>query len=145
MTDAQAKDLADRVHQISFQLHNFLKWGHLEKVYENGLSHRLSKEGICVDQHFQISVRDQDGTSIGDYIADLVVEGEMIVEIKACESLADAHLAQVLGYLRATGLRHGMLINFGSLTIQIKKLILELCFVNFVHLVANNSPLNSFA
>ena len=124
MTDAQAKDLADRVRQISFQLHNFLKWGHLEKVYENGLAHRLSKEGIHVDQQFQISVRDQDGTSIGDYIADLVVEGEMIVEIKACESLVDAHLAQVLGYLRATGLRHGMLINFGSPTIQIKKLIL---------------------
>ena len=124
MTDAQAKVLADRVRLISFRFHNFLKWGHLEKVYENGLAHRLDKAGIHVEQQMPISVKDEDGAIIGDYIADLVLCGKMIIEIKACESLADVHLAQVLGYLRATGLRHGMLINFGSPTMQIKKLVL---------------------
>jgi len=96
----------------------------LEKAYENGLAHRLGKEGTCVDQQFQISVSDHDVTTIGDYIEDLVVAGEMIVEINLCESLLDAHLSEVLGYLRATGLRYGILIDVGSPTIQIKKLIL---------------------
>ena len=114
----------------------------MEKAYENGLAHRLGKEGTYVDQQFQISVRDDDVTTIGDYIEDLVVAGEMVVEIKLCESLLDAHLAEVLGYLRATGLRHGILIDVGSPTIQIKKLTL---WPSFVHLVANNSPLNPFA
>jgi GxxExxY protein len=124
MTDTEAKVLADVVRQTSLQLHTFLKWGHLEKVYENGLVNRLSKKGIQVEQQHPISVKDEDGTIIGDYIADLLVAGEMILEIKASDSLSDAHVAQILGYLRATGLRHGMLINFGSQALQIKKLVL---------------------
>ena len=106
------------------QLHSFLKWGHLEKVYENGLAHRLESIGVSVEHQFRIPVKDEDGTVLGDYVADLLVEQGMIIEIKACESLASIHTAQILGYLRATGIRHGMLVNFGSPTIQFKKLIL---------------------
>jgi GxxExxY protein len=124
MTDAEAKRLADLVRTSSLQLHTFLKWGHLEKVYENGLAHRLSKKGIRVEQQVRISVKDEDGMVLGDYVADMVAEGKMIIEIKACESLEDIHTAQVLGYLRATGLRHGILINFGAPVLQIKKLVL---------------------
>lgn len=124
MTDAEAKNLADLVRASSLQLHTFLKWGHLEKVYENGLVHRLSKKGIRVEQQVRISVKDEDGIVLGDYVADMVAEGKMIIEIKACESLEDIHTAQVLGYLRATGLRHGILINFGAPVLQIKKLVL---------------------
>jgi GxxExxY protein len=124
MTDAEAKKLADLVRASSLQLHTFLKWGHLEKVYENGLVHRLSKKGIRVEQQVRISVKDEDGIVLGDYVADMVAEGKMIIEIKACESLEDIHTAQVLGYLRATGLRHGILINFGAPVLQIKKLVL---------------------
>jgi GxxExxY protein len=124
MTDAEAKELADVVRQASLQLHFFLKWGHLEKVYENGLAHRLSQIGVSLEQQVRISVKDEDGTVLGDYIADIVVGGKIILEIKACETLEGIHTAQVLGYLRATGLRHGMLINFGAPVLQIKKLIL---------------------
>ncbi len=124
MIDVEAKELADIIRQASLQLHTFLKWGHLEKVYENGLAHRLSKKGIRVEQQVRIPVRDEDGVVLGDYVADIVVGGKMILEIKACESLEDVHTAQVLGYLRATGLRHGMLINFGAPVLQIKKLVL---------------------
>jgi GxxExxY protein len=124
MTEAEAKALADVVRQTALQLHTYLKWGHLEKVYENGLAHRLSKKGIRIEQQIRIPVKDEDGTILGDYIADIVVNGDMILEIKACESLEDIHIAQVLGYLRVTGLRHGMLINFGNPVLQIKKLIL---------------------
>lgn len=124
MTDADAKAATDRVRMISLQLHSFLKWGHLEKVYENGLAHRLQKAGFCIQQQYPISVRDEDGTLLGDYVADLIVDSEIIIEIKACDSLADFHIAQILGYLRATGLRHGILINFGAPALQIKKLVL---------------------
>lgn len=124
MTDVEAKELADVVRQTSLQLHTFLKWGHLEKVYENGLAHRLSKKGIRIEQQLRIPVKDEDETILGDYVADIVANENMILEIKACESLEDIHTAQVLGYLRATGLRHGMLINFGTPVLQIKKLVL---------------------
>lgn len=124
MTDEEAKAVADQVRMASLKLHAFLKWGHLEKVYENGLAHRLQKAGFCIQQQHPISVRDEDGTLIGDYVADVIVNSEIIIEIKACESLADIHIAQILGYLRATGLRHGILINFGAPTLQIRKLVL---------------------
>ena len=124
MTDDEAKRLADCIRDCSFHLHSFLKWGHLEKVYENGLAHRLEKAGIEVERQFRIPVLDLDGTVLGDYIADLIVERAMILEIKACDLLVPIHTAQVLGYLRATGIRHGMLVNFGAPTIQFKKLVL---------------------
>ncbi|MFA7346068.1 MAG: GxxExxY protein [Terrimicrobiaceae bacterium] len=124
MTEVEAKAVADQVRMISLNLHSFLKWGHLEKVYENGLAHRLQKSGFCVQQQYPISVRDEDGTVLGDYVADLIVDSEIIIEIKACDSLADIHIAQILGYLRATGLRHGLLINFGAPVLQIRKLVL---------------------
>ena len=97
MTDTEAKALADQVRMISLDLHSFLKWGHLEKVYENGLAHRLRKAGFCIQQQYPISVRDEDGTLLGDYVADLIVSSEVIIEIKACDSLADIHIAQILG------------------------------------------------
>lgn len=124
MTDEEAKQLADRVRHCSLLLHSFLKWGHLEKVYEKGLAHRLEKDGVAVERQFRIPVLDEDGTALGDYVADLLVERGMILEIKACESLSPIHTAQVLGYLRATGIRHGMLVNFGAPKIQFKKLVL---------------------
>jgi len=124
MTDSEAKDITNTIRSTSFDLHAFLRSGHFEKVYENGLAHRLQRIGFSVRQQFPIKVHDIDGFLLGDYIADLIIDTEIIVEVKACESLIDAHIAQVLGYLRATGLRHGVLINFGAPTLQIKKLVL---------------------
>lgn len=124
MTDEESKSVADKIRHTSLALHTFLKWGHLEKVYENGLAHRLRKNGFQIEQQYRVPVMDEDGFTLGDYIPDLLVNGSMILEIKACESLTGSHIAQVLGYLRATRLRHGILINFGAQTLQIKKLIL---------------------
>ena len=124
MTDEDARSMADQIRRASLELHSFLKWGHLEKVYENGLANRLSKSGLQVKQQYRIPVRDDDGTILGDYIADVLVNDSMILEIKACESLTGVHVAQILGYLRATGIRHGIIINFGAQALQIKKLIL---------------------
>jgi GxxExxY protein len=124
MEDTDIMDLCNRIRQVAFDLHVYLRHGHLEKVYENGLAHRLRKAGMKVEKQYPLTVRDEDGTILGDYFTDLFIEGCLIVELKACKALAADHIAQVLGYLRASSHRHALLINFGSQKIEIKKLIL---------------------
>uniref|UniRef100_A0A7C2JZ84 GxxExxY protein n=1 Tax=Schlesneria paludicola TaxID=360056 RepID=A0A7C2JZ84_9PLAN len=116
--------LCDHVRQTSFELHRYLRHGHLEKIYENGLRHRLRKTGLHVEQQFPLSVYDEDGTQLGEYAADLFIDWPLIIEIKACDRLHEAHTAQLLGYLRASRIEHGLLINFGAPRLQIKKLAL---------------------
>ncbi|MBX3730520.1 MAG: GxxExxY protein [Candidatus Sumerlaeia bacterium] len=122
--DAAIKSLCDQIRQIAYDLHAYLAHGHLEKVYENGLAHRLRKAGFQVVQQHPLQVTDEDGTVLGDYFADLLVDGFLIIELKAAKAIAPEHLAQVLGYLRAARMRDALLINFGSPTFEIKKLIL---------------------
>jgi GxxExxY protein len=78
-----------------------------------------------VKQQHPLNVYDEDGTLLGEYSADLFVENCLIVELKACKILADEHTAQLLGYLRASRIEHGLLINFGAAKLQIKKYILS--------------------
>lgn len=120
----EIQTLTDTIRQTAYELHTYLRNGLLEKVYENGLANRLGKQGLHVKQQHPISVCDEDGTILGEYYADLFIENELIVELKAVKTLADEHTAQVLAYLRATNLQHGILVNFGSPKLQIKKLIL---------------------
>jgi GxxExxY protein len=86
--------LCDVIRETGFALHKFLRGGHLEKVYENGLSHRLRKRGLDVLAQHPLTVYDEDGTILGDYFADLLIEGRLIVEIKACRALNDEHVAK---------------------------------------------------
>jgi len=90
-------------------------------VYENALAHRLRKAGLDVKQQHPIKVYDEDGTLVGDYLADLLVAGELIVELKTAKALANEHEAQILGYLKSARLEHGLLINFGSYRFEIRK------------------------
>lgn len=117
--------LCDQIRETSFALHCYLKSGHLEKVYENGLRHRLSKAGIRVKQQYPIKVQDEDGVMIGHFKADLFIENCLIIEVKACKEISNEHIAQILGYLRACNIEHGLLINFGAPKLWIKKLILS--------------------
>lgn len=117
--------LCDVVRETSFAIHSFHRHGHLEKVYENALAHRLRKIGLRVEQQFPLSVADEDGTKIGEYFADLFIENCLIAEIKASSNLCDEHIAQLLGYLRSSRIEHGLLINFGSQKLQIKKYVLS--------------------
>ena len=114
----------DEIREIAYAIHRYFGHGYLEKVYENALLNRLLKAGISVEQQVPITVRDEDGTIVGEYVADLVVNNELIIELKAVEAICEAHTAQVLGYLRATGLKHALLINFGGPHFQIKKYVL---------------------
>ena len=122
MTDEEAKRVCDKIRQIAYDLHVYLGIGFLEKVYENALAHRLLKAGMNVQTQIPIQVRDEDGFVIGDYIADMIVDG-VLVELKSVSALLPAHTAQTINYLTATGIRHGMLINFGSSIFQCSKLV----------------------
>ena len=114
-------ELCDLVRETAFAIHCYHGHGHLEKVYENALAHRLKKAGLNVHQQFPIEVFDEDGTRIGEYFADLLVEETLVAELKACRALISEHEAQVLGYLRSARREHGLLINFGSYKFQIRK------------------------
>jgi GxxExxY protein len=115
------KALSDQVRQTAYDIHVYHGQGHLEKVYENALAHRLQKAGLDVKQQHPIKVYDEDGTLLGDCLADLLVEGELIVELKTAKALAAEHEAQILGYLKSARLEHGLLINFGSYKFEIRK------------------------
>lgn len=117
------KALSDQVRQTAYDIHVYHGHGHLEKPYENALGHRLRKAGLDVKQQHPVQVFDEDGTLIGDYLADLLIEGVLIVELKAVKALAPEHEAQILGYLKSARLEHGLLINFGSYKFQIRKFV----------------------
>ncbi|MCL4198111.1 MAG: GxxExxY protein [Phycisphaerales bacterium] len=118
-------ELCDVIRETSFALHRFLRHGHMEAVYENGLANRLIKSGLTVEQQHPLTVCDEDGTELGQYFADLLVEEQIIVEVKAKAAIIDAHIAQILGYLRGCRIRHGLLINFGTPRLFVKKLVLD--------------------
>ncbi len=117
--------LCDHVREISLALHRYHRHGHLEKIYENGLAHRLRKSGMAVGQQHPLAVVDEDGTVLGEYFADLFVEQRLVVELKACKALSDEHVAQLLGYLRSSRIEHGLLINFGAPKLEIRKFVLS--------------------
>jgi len=121
MNDISA--LCDQIRQTAYDIHVYHAHGHLEKVYENALAHRLRKAGLDVKQQHPIQVFDEDGTLIGDYLADLLVAGEVVVELKAVKALAPEHEARILGYLKSARIRHGLLINFGSYKFEIRKFV----------------------
>ncbi|MCB1229296.1 MAG: GxxExxY protein [Verrucomicrobiae bacterium] len=118
-------ELCDRVRELGFDAHRFLGPGHLEKVYENALVNRLRRAGIKVEQQHPMSVYDDDGTILGNYFADLFIEDCLIAELKATRSVAPEHVSQILGYLRASRIKDGLLINFGAPRFYIKKYVLE--------------------
>ena len=96
--------------------------GFLEKVYENALAHELRKTVLSCSQQVPLKVI-YDGVIVGDYVADLVVENSVMVELKTVKALDEIHFAQCLNYLKATGLKVCLLINFGTTKIQIKRIV----------------------
>ena len=112
--------VSERILGCAYAVANSLGPGFLEKVYENALAHELRKAGLTVIQQQGIEVH-YDGVLVGDFVADLVVDGRMIVELKACQELSDAHVAQCLNYLKATGLPVCLLLNFGKAKVEVRR------------------------
>ena len=117
--------LCDTVRETSYAIHRYLRNGHLEKIYENALAHRLDKIGIQINQQYPLNVLDEDGYVLGEYLADLFIDDQLIVELKAVENINNDHVAQLLGYMRAARMEHGLLINFGAPKLQIRKFALS--------------------
>ena len=116
-------NITEKIIGGAYNVSNTLGCGFLEKVYENSLAHELRKAGFKVVQQQKVDVL-YDGIVVGFYEADIVVNGQIILEIKALRTLEDAHFAQCLNYLKATGIRLGLLINFGSPRVQVKRVAL---------------------
>ena len=116
--------LCDVVRETSFEIHQYLRNGHREQIYEKALTHRLKKKGITVQQQHPLKVFDEDGTMLGYLQVDLLIEAQLICEIKSAHALVNEHVAQLLGYLRASRIEHGLLINFGAPQLQIRKFVL---------------------
>jgi GxxExxY protein len=113
--------LTERVIQCAFAVSNTLGCGFLEKVYENALAHELRKAGLRADQQHGITVY-YDGVAVGEYAADLLVEGVLLLELKAVKEFDDIHMAQCLNYLKATNLRLCLLTNFGKPKIEVRRI-----------------------
>ena len=107
------KDLTDLIIQAFYKVYNELGYGFLEKVYENALIIELKKIGLLIEQQVKIKVF-YDETQVGFYLADLLVESSVIVEIKAAESLGYEHECQLINYLKASNVEVGLLLNFGK-------------------------------
>ncbi len=115
--------ITEKIIGCAYTVANTLGSGFLEKVYENALAYELRKAGLHVVQQHAIQVR-YHGVVVGDFAADLLVERCVLVELKAVSGLEQFHIAQCMNYLRATGLRVCLLINFGRPRVQVKRIVL---------------------
>lgn len=117
--DAALNRITEAIIGGAFKVANTLGPGFMEKVYENALAHELRKHGLAVQQQHPIPVS-YDGVVVGEYFADLFVQDQVIVELKAARSIDDAHKAQAINYLAATGMPICLLINFTH-EVQVKR------------------------
>lgn len=113
--------LTETIIGCAFRVGNVLGHGFLEKCYVKALAHELRKAGLKIEPEVELRVW-YDGIQVGEYFADLIVNGVVIIEVKAIESLAPVHSAQCINYLKATGMPVCLLINFGK-RVDIKRLV----------------------
>ena len=107
------RELTEGIIKCYYRVYNTLRYGFLEKVYANAMIIELLKNGFKVESQKKIFVK-YEGTVVGEYYADLVVDDLVIIELKAAEQLCDEHAIQLLNYLKATDIEVGLLLNFGK-------------------------------
>ncbi len=115
-------ELTGKVLEAAFAVHNSLGTGFLEKVYENALVIELRGFGIKCEQQRSLRISYK-GSVVGDYQADIVVANRVLLELKACSALDANHEAQIINYLRASGLKVGLLLNFGRPKLAYKRFV----------------------
>jgi GxxExxY protein len=123
MNDFQHGKITEQIIGAAFEVHGVLGYGFLEKVCENALHAELCKRGLKAETQRPTKVKYK-GVIVGDYIADVVVEDKVIVELKTEEAYNKVHEAQLLNYLKATGIKVGLLINFGRKKCEFKRLVM---------------------
>lgn len=113
------EDLTSKIIACAYKVHNTLGFGFLETVYQNALLIELLKAGLQTEKEKEIQVY-YDAQLVGGYLADIIVEDKVILELKSVKDLHPAHEAQLVNYLKATGIEVGLLINFGE-SVAIKR------------------------
>jgi GxxExxY protein len=118
----ELNDLTEEITGCAYAVSNGLGCGFLENVYENALAHELRKADLDVRQQFPIRIH-YDGEVVGEYAADLLVDGSVLVELKVVSEFDDVHMAQCLNYLKATGLEVCLLLNFAKPRVGVKRVV----------------------
>jgi len=118
-------DITYGIRGALFEVHRILGPGFLEKVYENALLIELRARGHTAESQVPIKVYYKEDV-VGEYIADILVEGAVIVEVKTVEKLEKLHEAQLLNYLKGTGIQVGLLVNMKSQTVDIRRLVFNM-------------------
>jgi GxxExxY protein len=118
-------DITYAINGAVFEVNRVLGPGFLEKIYENALLFELKRRGITAKSQVPIKVFYKEN-EVGEYFADILVEGKVIVELKIVETIDKIHEAQLLNYLKATGIRVGILVNFKHPKAEIKRMVLNL-------------------
>lgn len=116
------KDLSYKIVGLAIQVRKELGFGFLEKVYENSLMILLRENGIKAEQQVPVKVNFH-GQIVGDYVADIIVEDSIILELKALDKINNVHKAQTLNYLKATGIKLAILLNFGKDSLEHERLV----------------------
>ena len=117
------RDLSYEIVGMAMEIYNELGYGFLEKVYENALMIMFEEKNFKAEQQKDISVKFK-GRIVGNYVADILVEDKIILELKSVSKLADIHKAQVSNYLKATGVKLGIILNFGSEKLEFQRVVL---------------------
>jgi GxxExxY protein len=115
------EDLTEKILKACFDVSNELGCGFLESVYEKALIVALRDSGLLVESQVPLKVMFRNQL-VGDFYPDIIVENKVLIELKAVKSLASEHIAQVLNYLKATGLAIGLLVNFGNPRLEYRRL-----------------------
>jgi GxxExxY protein len=124
MPDLQHGDITEKIIGAAFEVHSFLGNGFQEVIYQRALAHELSLKGLSFQREVSVDIFYKDlPKAIGRRRADFIVEEKVLVEIKAVVELEDVHWAQILNYLKAYKLPVGLLINFGSKSMQFKRMV----------------------
>ena len=124
MSSLLYKDLSYQIIGLAMKVHRDLGSGFLEKVYENALMVLFEKNKIKADQQKHLEVI-YCGKNVGDYIADIVVDDSILLELKTVENITDVHIAQTINYLKITGVKLGILLNFKNDKLEYKRVVLE--------------------
>lgn len=117
----EINELTEIIIGCCYEVYNSLGYGFLEKVYENALCVELKQKKIKVEQQKKLTVFYKEEI-VGEYIADLIVDDRVVVELKTIEKLAQIHRSQVLNYIKATNKKLGLLINFSPVTVEVKRI-----------------------
>lgn len=120
--ESRVNSVTEKIIGCAYEVSNVLGCGFLEKVYENALMHELHRNGLQAQQQYPMAVH-YDDVIVGEYIADILVEGLVLVELKAVQNLDKIFVAQCLNYLSATHLTVCLLLNFGKPRVEVKRFV----------------------